>query len=177
MTKTTLKPATTRSPATTTIRFSSPSTLSENSRTRLATTLNDRLADGIDLYTQLKVAHWNIKGPLFASVHPLLDQYATEIAAYNDEVAERAVILGALASGTARHVAVNSRLEEYPQETTRDVDHLKLLVERFDTYLEGLRQSRTIADEEGDLDTSDMLTAMVEETEKRGWFLRATLGT
>jgi starvation-inducible DNA-binding protein len=177
MTKTALKTDLPKSSAPSTIRFSSPSTLSESSRTRLATTLNDRLADGIDLYTQLKVAHWNIKGPLFAAVHPLLDQYATEIAAYNDDVAERAVILGALASGTARHVARSSRLPEYPQETTRDVDHLRLLVERFDAYLEGLRTSRTIADQEGDLDTSDLLTTMVEETEKRGWFLRATLGT
>jgi starvation-inducible DNA-binding protein len=170
-TKTAAKPF-----ASPTVRHSSPSRLSENSRARIIAGLNERLADGIDLFTQLKVAHWNIKGPHFAALHPLFETYATDVAAYNDEVAERAVILGGLAFGTARHVARHSHIDEYPQETTRDLEHVRLLVERLELYLEGLRATRTLAEEEGDLDTSDLLTTMIEETEKKAWFLHATLG-
>jgi starvation-inducible DNA-binding protein len=164
-------------PASSGARYPSPSPLNEKSRTRLVAGLNDRLVDSIDLYTQIKVAHWNIKGPHFAALHPLFDTYATDIAGYNDQIAERAVILGGLAYGTARHVARQSRIDEYPQETTRDLEHVRLLVERLETYLEGLRATRTLAEEEGDLDTSDLLTTMIEETEKKAWFLHATLGS
>ena len=158
------------------LRHSSPSRLNTNSRSRLVAALNERLADGLDLVSQTKVAHWNIKGAHFAALHALFDDYASAIAAYNDALAERAVTLGGVAYGTTRHVAKHSHLPEYPQDTTRDLDHVRLLVERFDIYLEGLRATRTITEEEGDIDTADMLTEMITDTEKRGWFLRATLG-
>jgi starvation-inducible DNA-binding protein len=40
----------------------SQSHLPEDVRTRIADTLNARLAEGLDLSSQIKVAHWNIKG-------------------------------------------------------------------------------------------------------------------
>src|SRR3954454_19842214 len=138
--------------------YQSPSHLPPEARAPLASTLNARLADGLDLHSQIKVAHWNIKGPQFAALHPLFETFAVALATFNDTIAERAVTLGAKAYGTARHVAKTSKLPDYPQETTRDLDHVKLLVERFESYLTGLRASRTVADENGDTDTEDMLT-------------------
>ena len=155
--------------------FKSPSPLSEKARTQIAETLNARLADGLDLHSQIKVAHWNIKGPQFAALHPLFETFAVALAAFNDTIAERAVTLGAKAYGTTRHVAKTSKLPDYPQETTRDLDHVKLLVERFETYLTGLRESRGVADANGDTDTEDMLTLVITEFEKNDWFLRASL--
>ena len=155
--------------------FKSPSPLPEKARTDIAETLNARLADGLDLHSQIKVAHWNIKGPQFAALHPLFETFAVGLANFNDTIAERAVTLGAKAYGTARHVAKVSKLPDYPQETTRDTEHVKLLVERFETYLAGLRASRTVAEQNGDTDTEDMLTLVVTEFEKNAWFLRASL--
>src|SRR5215831_7150164 len=149
--------------------YKSPSRLPEESRARIAESLNQRLADGLDLHGQIKVAHWNIKGPHFATLHPLFETFAVSLAAHNDEMAERAVTLGAKAYGTARHVAKASKLPDYPQETTRDVEHVKLLADRFDAYLAGLRASRAFADQNGDTDTEDMLTIVITEFEKNGW--------
>jgi starvation-inducible DNA-binding protein len=157
--------------------YTSPSKLSEKSRTALIETLNARLADGLDLHGQIKVAHWNIKGPQFPSLHPLFESFATSLAAHNDDIAERAVTLGGLAYGTARHVAKASRVAEYPAETTRDLEHVRLLAERFDVYLEGLRESRGVAETNGDIDTVDLLTGIITEFEKHAWFLRASLET
>src|SRR5207237_2659890 len=103
--------------------FSSPSPLSEKARTQIAETLNARLADGLDLHSQIKVAHWNIKGPQFPALHPLFETFAVSLANHNDTIAERAVTLGGRAYGTVRHAGKTSRLPEYPQETSRDVDH------------------------------------------------------
>src|SRR5687767_1157127 len=104
--------------------YRSPSHLPEDARVKISEQLNARLADGLDLHSQIKVAHWNIKGPQFASLHPLFESFAEGLAAHNDALAERAVTLGARAFGTARHVSRTSKLPDYPQETTRDLDHV-----------------------------------------------------
>ena len=157
--------------------YRSPSHLSESARQTLSDVLNARLADGLDLHSQIKVAHWNIKGPQFAALHPLFETFATGLALHNDAIAERAVTLGGKAYGTARHVAKTSTLTEYPQETTRDMDHVRLLAERIEKYLEGTRASRAVSEKLGDTDTVDLLTGIITEFEKHAWFLRASLDT
>lgn len=155
--------------------YRSPSPLPEKARSAIAESLNARLADGLDLHSQIKVAHWNIKGPQFAALHPLFETFAVSLAAHNDSVAERAVTLGAKAYGTSRHVGKTSRLPEYPQETSRDMEHVKLLAERLEMYLDGLRQSRKTFEEHQDTDSVDLVTGIITEFEKHAWFLRASL--
>ena len=155
--------------------FKSPSPLSETARKKIADALNARLADGIDLHGQIKVAHWNIKGPHFAALHPLFETFAVALANFNDQVAERAVTLGSKAYGTARHVARVSTVPEYDPEAARDLDHVRLLVDRIEAYLKGVREARTVVEKENDQDTFDLLTAIVQEFEKNAWFLRASL--
>jgi starvation-inducible DNA-binding protein len=155
--------------------YTTPSHLSEAARRAVIDALNAVLADGLDLHTQIKVAHWNIKGPQFAALHPLFETFAVGLALQTDAVAERAVTLGGKAYGTARHVAKTSRLADYPQETSRDVEHVKLLAERFDTFLAGVRAARGVGEQNADTDTVDLLTGIVTEFEKHTWFLRASL--
>lgn len=155
--------------------FASASGMPEAARKKVVEALRATLTDGIDLQGQIKVAHWNIKGPHFAHLHPLFDAMATSVAGFNDEIAERCVILGGLAVGTAKHVAENSRLKDYPQDETRDLAHVKLLADRFATFVDGAKAARDVSDKVGDADTSDLLTGVVTECEKHGWFLRATL--
>lgn len=155
--------------------FKSPSHLSETARTQISDALNARLADGLDLHSQIKVAHWNVKGPHFSSLHPLFETFAVSLANFNDAMAERAVTLGGKAYGSVRHVAATSRLPEYPQDTTRGLDHVRLLVERIEVFLEGLRESRKAAESNADTDTVDLFTTVISEFEKNAWFLRASL--
>lgn len=83
--------------------------------------------------------------------------------------------LGAKAYGTARHVAKVSSLPEYPQETTKDTEHVRLLLERIEAYLAGVRKGRDLAEARKDQDTVDLLTGIIVEFEKNAWFLRASL--
>ena len=155
--------------------YKTPSHLPESSRHDLARTLNERLADGLDLHADLKVAHWNVRGPQFPALHPLFEQLAAQQAGFNDSIAERAVTLGGLATGSTRHVARTSRLADYPLDITRDIEHVSLIADRIDTYVAGLRESRGIAERLTDTDTVDLLTGVISELEKAGWMLRATL--
>jgi starvation-inducible DNA-binding protein len=151
------------------------SRLPERSRAKIAAALNACLADGVDLASQTKVAHWNTKGPHFAALHPLFDTFAASVHETNDEIAERAVTLGALAAGSARVAAKRSRLAEYPADATDGLEHAANLAGRLGVYLDGLRAARKLADELGDVDTSDLLTGAIREFEKHAWFLHATL--
>lgn len=154
----------------------SPSQIPADVRKKICDALLPVLTDGIDLHSQIKVAHWNIKGPQFAALHPLFDQFATDLQAQNDELAERIRTLGSLAVGTARHVAKNSRLSDYPQDVTKDMEHVRLLADRIGTYLVGVRAAREVALEHKDDDTVDGLTGIVTMFEKHAWFLHSTLG-
>jgi starvation-inducible DNA-binding protein len=154
--------------------YKSPSNLTAEARRDISNALNERLAAGLDLQLQTKVAHWNVKGPLFPSLHPLFEQFAVALASFNDAVAERAVTLGGTAVGTVRQVAASSTLPELPGGVVRGLDLVSLLADRIDGYLEGLRRTRDLADGLGDGDTVDLLTQIVTEFEKNAWFLRAT---
>src|SRR5262245_59718522 len=94
--------------------FATKSDLSEAIRAKMIELLNARLADAIELQTQTKQAHWNVKGPNFIALHELFDKINEEVEDYVDEIAERAVQLGGVAEGTASSIAQRSQLKEYP---------------------------------------------------------------
>src|SRR3989441_213957 len=88
--------------------------LPEKVRVQVVTLLQERLADCIDLFTQVKQAHWNVKGPSFIALHELFDKIAEIVEDHSDLLAERITALGARADGTARVSANRSRIQEYP---------------------------------------------------------------
>src|SRR3977135_1798866 len=88
--------------------------LPEAMRREMVDLCNARLADAIDLQTQTKQAHWNVKGPHFIALHELFDKVNADVEDYVDLIAERAVQLGGVVEGTARAVAKRSTLAEYP---------------------------------------------------------------
>src|ERR1700745_1111349 len=94
--------------------FKTKNGLSETTRVKAVELLIAHLADCIDLQTQTKHAHWNVKGPNFIALHELFDKINEEVEDYVDDIAERAVQLGGVAEGAARMVAKRSSLSEYP---------------------------------------------------------------
>ncbi|MDE0854033.1 MAG: DNA starvation/stationary phase protection protein Dps, partial [Nevskia sp.] len=85
-------------------------------RDKVIALLNQQLADTFDLFSQIKQAHWNVKGMHFIALHELFDKLAEETEDYVDDIAERATALGGVAVGTARAAGKVSRLPEFPLE-------------------------------------------------------------
>src|SRR6266853_662847 len=77
----------------------------EQRRSELNALMNQQLANAVDLQTQIKQAHWNVKGPHFIGLHELFDQIDEALEGYVDLIAERIVQLGGVAEGTARVAA------------------------------------------------------------------------
>src|SRR2546428_12126852 len=101
--------------------------LPEPARLEAIGLLNQRLADCIDLQTQCKQAHWNVKGPTFIALHKLFDEINEDVEGYVDLLAERIVQLGGVAEGTVGVVAERSTLVDYPIGLSTGAEHVAAL--------------------------------------------------
>jgi len=144
-------------------------------REKMIPLLNQHLADLLDLATQVKQAHWNVKGHHFYSLHLLFDSLAAELYESVDTVAERATALGGSASGTARMAAKASRLPEYPTDAVDGMAHVTALCDRYAAVGGTVRTAIKTASEAGDDDTADLFTGLSRDLDKNLWFLEAHL--
>jgi starvation-inducible DNA-binding protein len=149
--------------------------LPEQDRQQLVQLLNARLADTADLYSQIKQAHWNVKGMDFFQLHQLFDQLAGEVFPFIDLMAERATALGGAAMGTARMAAAQSSLSEYPGEAMDGQKCVEALVARYAAYTTNIRKAIDTADEHHDRSTADLFTEVSRTADKQLWFLEAHL--
>jgi starvation-inducible DNA-binding protein len=153
--------------------FKTKTDLSEDIRVRAIELLNARLADAIDLATQTKHAHWNVKGPNFIALHELFDKINEEVEDYVDEIAERAVQLGGVAEGTARMAARRSALAEYPRTAVGGSSHVEALSSVLAAFGKAAREAINTANDIGDLDTADLFTEVSRGIDKWLWFVEA----
>jgi len=144
-----------------------------NVRSQVVTLLNQTLATTADLKSQVKQAHWNVKGTDFYQLHEMFDEIAGEVEEYIDMVAERVTALAGYACGTVRMAAEGSILPEYPTDILDGKEHLAALVERFAAYAKHLREAIDKADELNDQDTNDLYVEISRTIDKRLWFLEA----
>ena len=151
--------------------------LPEEVRVQTVEILNQTLAATLDLKTQTKQAHWNVKGMNFYQLHELFDEIATELEGYVDMVAERVTALGGTAMGTARIAADRSILDEYDLDAVSGVEHVTALADRFGVYAKHVRDAIDRTDEIGDADTADLYTEISRTIDKRLWFLEAHIVT
>ncbi|MEM8719049.1 MAG: DNA starvation/stationary phase protection protein Dps [Cyanobacteria bacterium P01_G01_bin.39] len=149
--------------------------LPEELRVKEIEILNQTLAATLDLKTQTKQAHWNVKGMDFYQLHELFDEMATELEEYVDMVAERVTALGGTALGTARIAASESILEEYALDAVTGAEHVKALADRYGVYAKHVREAIDATDDLGDADTADLYTEISRTVDKRLWFLEAHL--
>jgi starvation-inducible DNA-binding protein len=155
--------------------FKTKNDLPEEARAKAVELLNARLADCIDLQTQCKQAHWNVKGPNFIALHELFDKVNEAVEDYVDDIAERAVQLGGVAEGTARMVAKRSGLAEYPAKPVDGRSHVEALSSALAAFGKAARQAIEQSNELGDLDTADLFTEVSRGIDKWLWFVEAHL--
>jgi len=153
--------------------FKTKNNLMESKREQLAALLNARLADTLDLASQAKQAHWNVKGPSFIALHKLFDDVVEDLREYADEIAERAVQLGGVAMGTARLAAERSSLPEYPHDISSGRDHVEALSTALGRYGASVRAAIERAEELGDAGTADLFTQVSRGVDKWLWFVEA----
>jgi len=147
--------------------------LPQDTREAMAALLNRQLADTFDLYSQVKQAHWNVKGPEFAQLHELFDQVAGAILPFVDEIAERATALGGVARGTVRMAAECSRLDEIGDGPLSDGASIAAVTRGLANLAASTRRAVDASGEAGDEGTADLFTGLSRELDKLLWFVEA----
>lgn len=149
--------------------------LSQNTRAASISILQTALSDGLSLRLAIKQAHWTVRGPHFQQLHQLFDSFVEPLDAQIDEAAERIATLGGTPDGRVEAVAQASGLAQYPLEAVTGTDHLIALADSFAAFGNTTRDGIDAADDAGDADTADLLTATSRFLDQSLWFLEANL--
>ena len=147
--------------------------LPKSSRIALNQLMNQRLADAVDLQSQVKQAHWNVKGPNFIGLHKLFDEVDEAVESYVDLIAERIVQLGGIAEGTVRVAASRTRLPEYPLDIADGTAHVEALARALSAFGHTARATIDETDALDDKDTADIFTEISRGLDKWLWFVEA----
>src|SRR6187431_2889807 len=139
--------------------------ISEQDRQRLADGLAKLLADTYTLYLKTHNFHWNVKGPMFQTLHLMFEQHYTELAMAVDLVAERIRALGHPAPGTYSAYAKLSSIPE-TDGVPQALDMVKLLVEAHEAVIRTARNVVSLAEETRDQATADLGTQRLQLHEK-----------
>ncbi|HEX4601137.1 MAG TPA: DNA starvation/stationary phase protection protein Dps [Gemmatimonadales bacterium] len=147
--------------------------LPEAARVEAIRLLNQRLADAIDLQTQCKQAHWNVKGPTFIALHKLFDDINEDVEEYVDLIAERVVQLGGIAEATVGVVAERSTLVDYPLALSTGAEHVAALSDALAAFGRTVRLGIEEMNELEDAASADILTEVSRGVDKWLWFVEA----
>lgn len=148
-------------------------TLSENIRAQSVELLNRHLAAAIDLHSQVKQAHWNVRGSAFSAVHELFDNAAVEVETYSDLIAERAAALGGTAYGTVHMAAERSFLLPYPLGVAEAGQHIFAVSQAVSAFGQSAREAIGLSSTYGDPATADLFTQVTRGIDRQLWLIES----
>ena len=148
--------------------------IAKEEREQIAAGLSKLLADSYTLYLKTHNYHWNVKGPMFNTLHLMFEGHYTELAAAVDEIAERIRALGVKAPGSYREFAALTSIDEATGNETAE-DMIRQLVVGQEAVVRTAREVFPAADAAHDEPTADLLTQRMQIHEKNAWMLRSML--
>ena len=137
--------------------------------------LNNLLSSYHMYYINVRGYHWNVKGKHFFTLHPKFEEMYTALQIQIDEIAERILTLG----GTPLHA-----YSDFAQHTSISEDKnvkdgtacVNAVVTGLQVLIEEQRAVSTLAVENDDQGSADLVDAYVQEQEKLVWMYNAFLG-
>lgn len=148
--------------------------ISDKDRKAIADGLNHLLADTYTLYLMTHNFHWNVKGPMFNTLHLMFETQYNELALAVDLIAERIRALGMPAPGTYSEFSKLSSIKEVKGQPKAE-DMIKHLVHGQESVAKTARSLFPVVEKASDEPTADLLTQRMQLHEKNAWMLRSLL--
>ena len=148
--------------------------ISEKDRQKIADGLSRLLADNFALYLKTHNFHWNVKGPMFQTLHLMFEQQYNELWLALDAIAERIRALGFPAPGTYAEYAKLSSIKE-TAGVPEAKDMIRNLVGGHEAVARTARKLFPVVEKASDEPTADLLTQRLQVHEKTAWMLRSLL--
>ncbi|WP_411825514.1 Dps family protein [Luteolibacter sp. AS25] len=133
------------------------------------------LADSYALLGQTHIAHWNVEGPAFFSLHAAFQTQYEELFIAVDDIAERIRGLDEYSPGGLKTLASLSSISELDAEAIPAKDYVAHLIECNEIVGASLRTARDTAAEKGDPQTEDLMIGRIQVHDKALWMLRSFL--
>lgn len=148
--------------------------IDEAARAKIADGLSALLADSYTLYLMTHNFHWNVKGPMFNTLHLMFMGQYTEQWNALDLIAERIRSLGFPAPGTYKEFVARASIKEV-EGVPKATDMIRHLVAAQEATARTARALFPVVDEANDQPTADLLTQRLDVHEKTAWMLRSLL--
>ncbi|MBC8023520.1 MAG: DNA starvation/stationary phase protection protein [Burkholderiales bacterium] len=148
--------------------------IAEPERRKIAAGLSRLLADTFTLYLTTHNFHWNVKGPMFQTLHLMFEQQYNELWLALDAIAERIRALGFPAPGTYAEYAKLSSIKE-TSGVPEAKEMIRILVAGHEAVARTARKIFPVVDKSADEPTADLLTQRMQVHEKTAWMLRSLL--
>ena len=148
--------------------------IAEGERRKIAEGLSRLLADTFTLYLTTHNFHWNVKGPMFQTLHVMFEEHYNELWLALDAIAERIRALGFPAPGTyAEYSKLSSIRETSGVPEAREM--IRILVAGHEAVARTARKIFPVVDKSSDEPSADLLTQRLQVHEKTAWMLRSLL--
>ena len=148
--------------------------INKKDRAKIAEGLSRLLADSYTLYLMTHNFHWNVKGPMFNTLHLMFMGQYTEQWNALDLIAERIRALDFPAPGTYKEFVKLASIKEV-DGVPKATDMIRLLVDAQEATARTARGLFALVDKANDQPTADLLTQRLEVHEKTAWMLRSLL--
>ncbi len=141
---------------------------------KVAEGLSKLLADTFMLYLETHNFHWNVRGPLFRTLHIMFEEQYNALWTSTDEIAERIRSLDADAPGTFAEFSKLTTLKEekgIPKATAM----IKILADNHAKVVKTAKEAFKLAEAADDEPSQDLLIARINYHETTIWMLKSML--
>jgi starvation-inducible DNA-binding protein len=142
--------------------------------TRVVDGLNLVLADSYSLMGLTHLAHWNVEGSDFFSLHKAFEEQYKDLFEAVDEIAERVRALDSFAAGGLSRLAKMAEMDEFTAPLPQK-DYVAGLIVAHEKLLEDVTATREAAGHSNDLETQDLMIKRIAWHQKAVWMLKSYL--
>jgi len=154
-------------------RLATPTDLTTEEVEAVTKTVNVLIADSYALYVKTKNFHWHVTGSHFRDYHLLFDEHADQIFESIDVLAERVRRIGGTTIRSVGHISRLQTLDDDDEEVVMPEKMIERLIDDNRRMAKRQRGAIDICDESRDTPTGNILQELLDQTEKRIWFLHA----
>ncbi len=133
--------------------------------------LNPLIADAFALYVKTKNFHWHLAGSHFRDYHLLFDEHADAILASVDLLAERVRRVGGTTIRSISHIAQLQTIADDNNDYVSPGEMVRRLMEDNQHLTTAQRAAHEVCDKNQDYASASLLETIIDETERRKWFL------
>ncbi len=151
--------------------LATPTDLKPEEARNVVEALNPLIADAFALFAKTKNYHWHIASSHFRDYHLLLDEQADSIMDSIDPLAERVRRIGGTTIRSIGHISQLQTIADDNHDYVPPDKMIQELIKDNRHLAERQRAAVEICEQNRDTATSNVLQEVLNETEKRIWFL------